>query len=74
MERGDFMSKYLGYDEKSKARTMRYNATSRENLVLNLPKGTKDRYRQYATAHGYKSLTAYIVALIEQENKVESGT
>ena len=33
------MAKKSGYDEKSKARTMRYNQKARENIGFNLPKG-----------------------------------
>ena len=55
------------YDEKAKARTMRYMQKSRENLMLNLPKGAKERYRQHAADRGYKSLTALIVELLERD-------
>lgn len=59
---------YTGYDEKSKERTMKYMAESRDKLTLNLPKGDKDRYKAFAEAQG-KSLTALIVELIEAEMK-----
>lgn len=59
---------YTGYDKKSKERTMKYMAESRDKLTLNLPKGDKDRYKAFAEAHG-KSLTALIVELIEAEMK-----
>ena len=54
------------YDEKSKARTMKYMRDKRENLVINLPKGDKDRYKAYAASQG-KSLTALIVELLTKE-------
>lgn len=59
---------YTGYDEKSKERTMKYMAESRDKLTLNLPKGDKDRYKAFAESQG-KSLTALIVELIEVEMK-----
>jgi hypothetical protein len=54
------------YDEKAKARTMKYMRDKRENLVINLPKGDKDRYKAYAASQG-KSLTALIVELLTKE-------
>lgn len=57
---------YIGYDEKSKERTMKYMAENRDKLTLNLPKGDKDRYKAFAESQG-KSLTALIVELIEKE-------
>ena len=57
---------YIGYDEKSKERTMKYMAESRDKLTLNFPKGDKDRYKAFAESQG-KSLTALIVELIEKE-------
>ena len=59
---------YTGYDEKSKERTMKYMAESRDKLTLNLPKGDKDIYKEFAESQG-KSLTALIVELIEKEMK-----
>ena len=59
---------YTGYDEISKERTMKYMAESRDKLTLNLPKGDKDIYKEFAESQG-KSLTALIVELIEKEMK-----
>ena len=56
----------MAYDAKSKERTMKYMAESRDKLTLNLPKGDKDRYKEFAESKG-KSLTALIVELIEAE-------
>ena len=58
----------MAYDEKSKARTMKYMEEHREKLTLNLPKGDKDRYKAYADSKGM-SLTALIVKLIEEDMK-----
>ena len=55
-----------GYDEKAKARTIKYMDEKRDKLTLNFPKGTKDRYRAYAESKGI-SLTALIVELIEAD-------
>lgn len=57
------------YDEKAKERTMRYIKEKRDNLNLNLPKGAKDRYKLHAARRGYKSLTALIVDLLENDIK-----
>lgn len=56
----------MAYDAKSKERTMKYMAQSRDKLTLNLPKGDKDRYKAFAESRG-TSLTALIVELIEKE-------
>ena len=62
----------MAYDQKSKERTMKYMAESRDKLTLNLPKGDKDRYKAFAESQG-KSLTALIVELIEAEIKKGDG-
>lgn len=54
------------YDEKSKARTMKYMKEKRENLNINLPMGAKAKYKQYAESKG-KSLTALILELLDKE-------
>ena len=59
------MSKYEGYNESRKQASMKYRKANIERIALDLPKGKKEEYRAQAEAKGYKSLTAYIVALIE---------
>lgn len=59
----------MSYDENSKARTMRYMSENRDKLTLNLPKGDKERYKDYANSKGL-SLTALIVELLENDIKV----
>ena len=54
------------YDEKSKARTMKYMKEKRDKLTLNLPLGDKERFKAYAESKG-KSLTALIIDLIEAD-------
>ncbi len=54
------------YDDKAKARTMKYMKEKRENLNINLPLGDKNRYKEHAQRRG-KSLTALIVDLLEQD-------
>ena len=54
------------YDEKSKKKTMKYLATSREILHLNLPLGTKDRWKDYAAERGI-SVTELLKKLIEED-------
>ena len=56
------------YDEKSKKITMKYLATSREILHLNLPLGTKDRWKDYAAERGI-SVTELLKTLIEEDMK-----
>ena len=58
------------YDEKAKARTMKYMKEKRDKLTLNLPLGDKEKYRAYAESKG-KSLTALIVELIETDMENE---
>ena len=55
------------YDEKSKERTKRYIATSRELLGLNLPLGTKDLWKDYAAEKGM-SVTELIKKLVEDSH------
>ena len=54
------------YNDKAKARTIRYMREKRENLNINLPLGNKNRYKAHAAARG-KSLTALIVELLERD-------
>ena len=56
------------YNEKSKERTMKYIAANREFLGLNLPIGTKDRWKDYAAEKGI-SLTELIKTLLEEDMK-----
>lgn len=58
----------MAYNEKSKARTMRYMKENRDKLTLNLPKGAKEKYREYAQSKGM-SLTELIVQLLEEDMK-----
>ena len=46
----------------------RYN-TRMDQIAIRVPKGDRDRYKQYAEAHG-ESLTGMIVRLIEKEMEV----
>lgn len=54
------------YDEKAKNRIMKYQAKNREALNLNLPVGTKEKWKTYAEERG-TSVTALITELIENE-------
>ena len=60
------------YDEKAKARTMKYMNEKRDKLGLNLPLGYKERYRAFAESQG-KSLTSLIMELLEKEIKKAEG-
>lgn len=48
---------------------MKYQAKNREALNLNLPVGTKEKWKTYAEERG-TSVTALITELIENEMKV----
>ena len=54
------------YNDKAKARTMKYIKEKRDFIHLNIPKGSKDRYKAYAQKQG-KSLTALIIELLEAD-------
>ena len=56
----------MAYNEKAKARTIRYMGEHRDKLTLNLPKGDKDRYKEHAQQRN-KSLTGLIVELLERD-------
>ena len=65
--------KTLSYDEKAKARTMKYMRTHRESLRLNLPLGTKDLWKDYAADMGI-SVTELITRLIIEDMKKHNWT
>lgn len=54
------------YNENAKNRTMKYMKESRDKLTLNLPKGKKDEYKEYAQSKGL-SLTELIMSLIDAD-------
>ena len=56
------------YTEAQKRATEKYKAASRDKLTLDVPKGTKDRYKAHAENRG-KSLTSLIVDLLERDIK-----
>ena len=54
------------YNEKTKKNTIKYMAINREALQLNLPLGTKDRWKDYAAEKGI-SVTELIKTLVEED-------
>ena len=54
------------YTDAQKRATAKYKAAARDKLTLDVPKGSKDRYKQHAERRG-KSLTALIIDLLEQD-------
>lgn len=44
-----------------------YIRDSYDRITIALPKGTKGRYQKHAVSLGYKSLTAMIVDLLEND-------
>lgn len=59
------------YNDKAKARTMKYIKEKRDFIHLNIPKGYKDKYKAHAQKQG-KSLTALIIDLLEADMR-ENG-
>lgn len=62
----DINAKY--YNEKSKARTMKYMKENRDRITTWVLKGDKDKYKAHAAKRGM-SLNALIVELLEQDMK-----
>ena len=54
------------YDAKAKASMMKYKKEKREEVRLNVPKGTLPKYKAFAEKKGM-SMTAFITALVESE-------
>lgn len=61
------------YNEAAKNRTMKYMKESRDKLTLNLPKGKKDEYKDYAQSKGL-SLTELIMQLIDADMNKNGST
>ena len=59
-------SEHTMYNENAKNRTMKYMKESRDKLTLNLPKGKKEEYKEYAQSKGM-SLTELIMSLIDAD-------
>ncbi len=54
------------YTEAQKRASQKYKAASRDKLTLDIPKGSKERYKAHAEKRG-KSLTALVVDLLERD-------
>lgn len=54
------------YTEAQKRATMKYLSEKTDSIQIRTPKGTKNRWREAATARG-KSLNQFIVDTIEAE-------
>lgn len=54
------------YTEAQKRAAEKYKAANREQLKLDVPKGSKDKYKAYAKSKG-KSFTALIIELLEAD-------
>ena len=63
----------MSYDEKAKARMVKYMQSKRESLRLNLPLGTKDLWKDYAADMGI-SVTELITRLIIEDMKKHNWT
>lgn len=53
--------------EKQIRRQNNYIKEKYDRITIALPNGTKDRYQKHAVSRGYKSLTAIIVDLLEND-------
>lgn len=54
------------YTEAQKRAAQKYKAASRDKLTLDIPKGSKERYKDHAEKRG-KSLTALVIELLERD-------
>ena len=55
----------MGWIENKLARTREYNKENYEQIVMRVPKGTKEKIKSAAEAAGM-SLTAYIIAAVKK--------
>lgn len=62
----------MPYSEAQKKATRKYMEKTYDRLELQLKKGTKEKYRNQAEAHGM-SLNAYIISLLETDAENTPG-
>lgn len=58
------------YTEAQKRATMKYIKENLEEIKIRVPKGKKEEYKAKAESAG-KSLTQYIIDLVEEDGKME---
>ena len=46
-----------------------FNAKNYDKISVIVPKGKRDKYREHSKKMGFKSLSAFFVALLEQSEK-----
>lgn len=56
----------MGWVENKLARTREYNKENYEQIVMRVPKGTKEKIKAAAEAVG-KSMTSYIMEVVEEK-------
>ena len=56
----------MGWVENKIARTREYNKENYEQIVMRVPKGTKEKIKAAAEAAG-KSMTSYIMEAVEEK-------
>ena len=56
----------MGWIENKLARTREYNKENYEQIVMRVPKGTKEKIKSAAEAAG-KSMTSYIMEAVEEK-------
>ena len=55
----------MAYSEATKRATMKYLKEKTDDIRLRTPRGTKDRWREFAEARGM-SMTQFVVACVEK--------
>lgn len=56
----------MGWVENKLARTKKYNKEKYEQIIVRVPKGTKDKIKEAAEAAGM-SMTAYILEAVKEK-------
>ncbi|MFI3225784.1 MAG: hypothetical protein R3Y09_00125 [Clostridia bacterium] len=59
------------YTEAQKKATVKWQDEKTDLIRIRVPKGKKEEYQSLAVKSGAKSLTAYIISLLEEKSKEE---
>ena len=60
----------MGQSKAQTKATNNYRKSHYESFLLQFPKGTKAKLSDYAKAHNFQSLTAFICYLLEKETGI----
>lgn len=58
--------------ESQRRANHKYRANHYDQIVIQVPKGDRERYQAQAAARGMKSLTAYIINLLEADRSKDN--